>query len=116
MFFNFAQKGNKAELKGKKKIKDKDVFEIVATTKDGTAVTYWIDPTTYYITGSETKADMMGQEMTMTTTFSDYKKTDAGYVLPYTTEMDFGQFAMTSKVKTVEVNKEIDAAIFNKPK
>jgi hypothetical protein len=111
-----AAKGIAVELVGKKKIGDVEAFQLKVTPKDGNANTYYIDPTTYYILKMETKGEMMGQEIDIATTYSDYKKLENGFVMAHTTEMDMGQFAMTSTVKKVEVNKAIDEATFNKPK
>jgi hypothetical protein len=59
---------------------------------------------------------MMGQAVTVTTTYSNYQKTDYGIVLPYSANVDMGQFALTINTKKVEVNKEIDPRIFELPK
>jgi hypothetical protein len=116
VFFNYAEKGTAVVLVGKKKVADKDAFELKVTPKDGTASTYYVDATTFYVLKMEAKGEMMGQEVDIATTFSDYKKIENGYVMPHTTEIDMGQFAMTSTIKKVEVNKAIDEATFSKPK
>ena len=113
---NYAERGIAVELVGKKKVGDKEAFQLKVTPKDGNPNTYYIDPTTYYILKMETKGEMMGQEIDIATTYSDYKKLENGFVMAHTTEMDMGQFAMTSTVKKVEVNKAIDEATFSKPK
>jgi hypothetical protein len=58
---------------------------------------------------------MMGQTVTITTTYSNFQKTDYGVTLPYTSNVDMGQFAMTINTKKVEVNKDIDQKIFDMP-
>lgn len=116
VFFNYAEKGTTVELLGKKKAGDIDAFQLKVTPKDGNASTYFIDPATFYIVRMEAKGEMMGQEIDIATTFSDYKKVDNGYVMAHSTEIDMGQFAMTSTVKKVEVNKAMDEATFSKPK
>jgi hypothetical protein len=63
------------------------------------------------------KGKMQGQDVDVTLTFSDYRKTDSGYVIPYATNIDLGgQFSMDMTVKKVEVNKTIDPAVFVIPK
>ena len=57
----------------------------------------------------------MGQTVTITTTYSNFQKTDYGITLPYTSNVDMGQFAMTINTKKVEVNKDIDQKIFDMP-
>ena len=59
---------------------------------------------------------MMGQVMNIETTFSDYQKTDVGYVLPYSIETNYGgQFFLVTKLSKVEINQPVDLAIFAKP-
>ncbi|TMI71467.1 MAG: outer membrane lipoprotein-sorting protein [Bacteroidetes bacterium] len=107
---DYAAKGNKVELLGK----DGNDYKIKVTAGTNES-TYYIDGTTYYVTKITSKGEMMGQPTDITMTFSDYKKTDFGIVIPYTRSADFGQFALSYKTTKVEVNKEIDPKIFDKP-
>lgn len=108
---DYAAKGYKAELAGK----DGDNIKI-KLTGDGNETYYFIDPSNYYITKSVVKSEMMGQSVDVTTTYSDYKKTDFGVVLPFAKNIDMGMFQLAQKVSKVEVNKAIDAKIFDMPK
>ncbi|MEO5681076.1 MAG: hypothetical protein ABIQ88_00480 [Chitinophagaceae bacterium] len=110
--FDYAAKGNKIELLGK----DGNNFKLKVTSKDNSVSTYLIDASTYYISKIVKKGNMMGQEVEVTISFTDYKKTEAGYVIPYTINTDLGQFALTSAIKKVEINKAVDPAIFMMPK
>jgi hypothetical protein len=110
---NYAAKGNKVELLAK----EDGAYRIKVTNKDSAESTYYIDPSTYYITKHVLKGNMMGQEVEITRSFSNYTKTDFGYVLPYSVEISYGgQFSLTSTVKKVLVNKEVDPKIFDMPK
>jgi hypothetical protein len=52
----------------------------------------------------------------ITTTYSDYKKIDGGYMVPTAMGIDLGgQFQLTIAVTKVEVNKTIDPAVFDMP-
>ena len=116
-FLNYAARGEKAELLGKEKVGNVDAFKIKLTSKDNVASTYYIDPTTYYIVQSVRSADMGGQMVNVTTSFSDYKKSDYGWVVPQTTQVNFGdQFSMTAKVSKLEINVPVDAALFEMKK
>jgi len=108
---DYAAKGYKAALDGK----DGGNFKI-KVTGDGNETYYFIDPTTYYLVKSVMKGEVMGQATEVTTTYSDYKKTDFGVVLPYAKNIDMGMFQLAQKVEKVEVNKEIDPKIFDMPK
>lgn len=108
---DYAAKGNKVELAGKEGNDYK-----IKVTNGTTETTFFVDATTYYVTKTSSKGEMMGQSIEIVTSFSDYKKTDFGIVLPYTKAIDFGGFALTFKRTKVEVNKEIDPKIFEMPK
>jgi hypothetical protein len=104
---DYATKDIKVELAGKE-----DGSFKLNVTNGSAETTYFIDATTWYITKTIAKGEMMGQSIEITTSFSDYKKTDAGVVLPYSYNTDMGNFSLASKVNKVEVNKEIDPKIF----
>jgi hypothetical protein len=110
---DYAGQGSKVELVGK----GTDGYKVKLTTKDNVEETYVFDPTTYYVKSMTRKGNMQGQEVEVTTTYSDYKKTDVGYMMPYQMDVDFGgQFQLSITVKKVELNKTIDPAIFEMPK
>jgi hypothetical protein len=108
---NYAAKGNKVELIGKEGNNYK-----LKVTNAGTETNYFIDTVTYLLNKTVAKAEFMGQSIEIVTSFSDYKKTDYGIVVPYTKSTDFGGFALGFKVTKVEVNKELDPKIFETPK
>jgi hypothetical protein len=111
--YDYAAKGNKIELLGK----DADTYKIKLTNKDGLETTYVIDGATFLIRTTTRKGKMQDQDVDITTNYSDYKKTDAGYMVPSTLGVDFGgQFQITVTVTKVEVNKAVDPAVFDMPK
>src|SRR3954470_17201622 len=75
---NYAVNGGKVELQGQEKIGDVNAYKIKYTNKYGTEITYDVDPSTWYIIESVKQANMMGQPVTVTTTYSNYQKTDFG--------------------------------------
>ena len=107
---DYAAKGNKVELQGKEGNDYK-----LKVISGSTETVYYVDASTYNISKTVTKGDMMGQSIEITTSFSDYKKTDFGVVLPYSRATDFGGFAFSSKINKVEVNKALDPKIFDMP-
>ena len=111
--YDYAAKGNKIELVGK----DDKAFKIKVTSKDNVESTYEIDAATYLVKSQTMKGKMQGQDVDITSTFADYRKTDTGYLLPYSIDMDFGgQFSFSITVKKIELNKTIDPAVFEMPK
>lgn len=111
--YDYAARGSKIELAGK----DAITYKIKLTSKDNTESTYVIDGKTWLVTSTITKGKMQGQDVDITSTFSDYRKSDNGYQVPYAITIDFGGgFSMAVAVKKVELNKTIDPAIFDMPK
>ncbi|HWE86149.1 MAG TPA: hypothetical protein VG267_14500 [Terracidiphilus sp.] len=111
--FDYAAKGNKVQLVSS----DADTYKVKVTTKDNVDTTYTFDPKTYLLKTTIRKGQMQGQDVDITTTYSDYRKTDVGYLMPYAMDLDFGgQFQLSIAIKKVELNKTIDPAIFEMPK
>ena len=111
--YDYAAKGSKVELLGK----DGGAYKIKLTSKENVEAVYLIDSTSYLITSVTSKGKMQDQDVDITTKYSDYRKTELGYVIPYAIDVDFGgQFQLTIAVKKVELNKTIDPAIFAMPK
>jgi hypothetical protein len=96
---------------------DEKGYTIKLTTKDKTEFTFVIDGKTFMINNMTMTAQMQGQAVTLSTSYSDYRKTDAGFMVPYGIAMDFGgQFQIGMTVNKVELNKTVDPAIFVMPK
>lgn len=115
-FFDYAAKGAKAEYGGQQKVGSVNAHKVKLTDKNGMTTTYFFDPSTYYIIQAVRTGEMMGQPIEITINYSDFKKTDYGWVVPQTTEINMGQFAITSKLKNVEVNTPVDPAVFEMKK
>jgi hypothetical protein len=111
--YGYAAKGSKVELLGK----DANTYKIKLTSKDNVDFVYVIDAATWLVKSINAKGKMQDQDVDITTSFSDYRKTDVGYLVPYSIDVDFGgQFQLSIAVKKVELNKTIDPAIFAMPK
>lgn len=108
---DYAAKGYKADLAGK----EGDAFKI-KLSDSGSETFYFIDSKTYLLTKSITKSEMMGQSVDVTVTYTDYKKTDFGIMVPYTKNVDMGMIQMVQKTNKLEVNKDIDPKVFDMPK
>jgi|SRR4051812_5384421 len=111
--YDYAARGGKVELLSK----ETNAYKIKLTSKDNVDAIYVIDPTTYLVKSVISKGKMQDQDVEITSSFSDYRKTDVGYLLPYSIDLDLGgQFSLSIAVKKVELNKTIDPAIFAMPK
>jgi len=111
--FDYAAKGSKIELFGK----DGNAYKIKLTSKENVETVYLIDSTTFLPVSMTSKGKMQDQDVDIITKFSDFRKTDLGYMIPYAIDLDIGgQFTLTIAVKKVELNKTIDPAVFEMPK
>lgn len=113
LLYDYAAKGSTIALTAS----DDKSYTIKLTTKEKQEYTYVIDAKTFLVNSEATTIQMQGQPVLLTTSYSDYRKTDGGFLTAYSMGMDFGgQFQLTLAVKKVELNKTIDPAIFAMPK
>ncbi len=109
---DYKANGATVELLGK----EGNNYKIKYTDKDKLEKTYYFDASTGFMTKMVQKSNMMGQDVEITIGLADYKKTDAGYVMPFSQTIDTGQFSLSTTITKVEVNKPVDPAVFNAPK
>lgn len=112
---NFREKGFTDSLLGREDYNGVSAYK-VKLSGPGTEIVYLFDPNTYYTLQTDTKATMGGQDITSVTKYSDYKKTDIGYVVPTTLGVNNAGYDVTITYTKVEVNKEVDPKIFEMPK
>ncbi len=107
--------GYQANLLEQEEVMGVKAHKLEVKSPEGATAIYYFDPETGYLLRIVQK-DMMGQYTDITLTFSDYQKPENGYLMPFATELNYaGQFFVNIKLNKVEVNKEIDPAIFAKP-
>jgi hypothetical protein len=110
---DYAAKGSTIALASQ----DDKTYTIKLTTKEKQEYSFVIDGKTFLVNSETTTAQMQGQPVTLTTSYSDYRKTDGGFVVPYSMGMDFGgQFQLSLTVNKIELNKTVDPAVFAMPK
>lgn len=112
--FNFKDKGFSDSLAGREMVDNVNAYKIKLSKAD-LEIVYYIDPTTYYLLKTDTKASVGGQDVNSTTTFSNYKKTDFGFTVPYTMGISNNGFDITLNYSKVEINKDVDPKIFLMP-
>jgi len=113
---DYAAKGYKLELIGKDTAGGTTDYKLRLTGMTGVEATYYISGKTWLLDKEVDKVNAQGQEVETTTTYSDYKKAEGGYVYAGTRSVKLPQFTLTITNKKVEVNKEIDPKIFDMPK
>lgn len=111
---DYKAKGSKVELAGKDTAGGAPAYKLTLTTKDNVAMTLFLDVNTGYLVRMITHP--AGQDADVTINFSDYRKVDGGFVMPWGQEIVLPQITLGMTGKKVEVNKAIDPAIFDMPK
>lgn len=109
---DYTSKGFKVTFEGK----DSTDYKVKLTSKDGVEIVYYINNKTYLIDKAVNRISVNGQDMETTAIFTDYKKTDIGLVMPYSQQIVLPQITLNITNKKIEVNKDINPAIFEKPK
>ena len=109
---NYAANGGKIELAGS----DSADYKINFSNNSPLKVTYYINKKTYLIDKADIHTVVGGNPIDATAMFSDYRKVDNGLLIPYKVERDMPQYTLNFTVQKVEVNKDIDPAVFEMPK
>lgn len=114
---NYADKGYKAELKGKETVNGKEAWKILLTDAAGKTATYYIDTKTNLLI--QTKQMMEGRNSSQNeviTDYSDYKDVD-GVMFPQTmTTEGSGQGAGAMTFDKIEVNQTVDEKLYKPSK
>ena len=105
---DYKEKGSSVELVGKDDVEGTECFKLILTFKSGKAETLFIDPKSFYVIRQVAKQKANGQEMEVTTSFSNYQKLPEGIVVAMSMTLPFGELNMTK----VEVNNPVDESIF----
>jgi hypothetical protein len=114
--FNYSAHGAKVELEGQQKVDTVNAFKIKYTSMDSAVVTFYIDPSTYYIIETVKQREVQGQQTPITSIYSDYRRTDFGVYLPYIINTDYGQSSIKRSINKVDINKDVNPSIFEMPK
>ena len=113
---DYKQKGNKIELVGKEKLKDKDVWRVKLTTKNGDVRFYLYDADSFLLSKWEGKRRYADKEMPVETFFSDYRDVN-GLRFPFELDSGSSEADISQKItiENIELNPEINDAEFAKP-
>lgn len=105
---DYKEKGTTVELLGKDDVEGTECYKLLVTFKSGKTETLFIEPKTYHTVRQVSKQKANGQEMDITTNFSNYQKLPEGIVVAMSIGVTFGDLTL----KKVEVNIPVDEAIF----
>jgi hypothetical protein len=104
---DYKAKGHVAEYVGMDDFEGTDCYKIKLTEKSGKIITFYIDPSNYFIIHSVTITKANGQENESRTDYSNYQKLPEGIWLPM--NISGGN---TIKIRKTEINIPVDENIF----
>lgn len=112
--FDYLSKGNKVQFIGK----ENGAYHLKVVTAANIETAFFIDTASCYISKTVTNMSVNGQQVEMSVENSDFKKTNSGLIMPFATKLDFvgTGLIITTTSTIIEINKEIDEAIFQMPK
>lgn len=111
-FANYTAAGGKVELVGK----DTADYKIKLTNSEGFNATFYVNMKTYLVDKADVHISFQGQDIDATVLYSDYRKLDNGLLFPFKIERDMPQYSLNITTQKIDINKEIDPAIFEMPK
>lgn len=115
VLYNYKEKKHIAELIGKEKYNDLELYKIKLTLKDSNIVHFYIDTKDFLMRKSVIKRISRGNEIEITTLYSDYRKVEE---IPFSfkNENQVGdQIYSTVEIDNIEINKPITEEIFSMP-
>jgi hypothetical protein len=107
--FNYKQKGNSVELVGKEMVDSLNCYKIKITFKSGIIMHYFIDDQQFRRVKLSTTEMVNGVPIEAATLYSDFRRTPAGYLLPYEQSSKNGKL----RVSLVTINPPVKPGIFN---
>jgi hypothetical protein len=105
---DYKEKGHSAEFVGMDDFEGTECYKIRLNEKSGKVVTYYIDPSNYFLIHSVTITKANGQENTSSSDYSNYTKLPEGIWIPF----NVSSFGSPFKIKKVEVNTQVDESVF----
>jgi hypothetical protein len=114
---DYAAKGHSVEYLGKEEVDGTECHKLKMTYKNGKSETMFFDPSSYYLVKSVAVQKANGQEVEITTSFSNYEKLPEGIVIAKSISLPLGPGMNADfSVSKVEVNKAIDPSAFTPSK
>ncbi|MBE2230181.1 MAG: hypothetical protein IAE96_06040 [Chitinophagaceae bacterium] len=112
---DYKQRGHKVELLEPVTEEGIKMFRLKLTAKeDGRVTTYFINSTDFLVKKSVTLREIQGQEMEITTFYSDYKEFGGLKFAGIRRQEVMGQVMQELHLEKVELNLTIDESVFNK--
>ncbi len=114
-FYKYKEKGRKVEFLGEENVDGIDTYALKLIRPEGTEETWYLDQETFLEYKSISKWVDFGIQQTAETFFEDFQEVN-GLIIPFFVERMFGQRDRILGIEEVNLNVEVDEAIFKMPK
>jgi hypothetical protein len=115
MLWNWKEKGYTVTLDGNEDMEGTSCIKVKLTTKEDDTFLYYLDSDSYIMLRTNTKIKVQGTETESDTYFSNYMQVE-GMAMPGKLDTKVnGQLVSTVVTDKVEINIELDNALFEKP-
>ena len=111
--WKYKEKGHQAELDGESE--DGKAHQVKLTMKNGDVMTFLISKETNLLSGMTMNQVVMGNESKIQVSMKDYKTIKGIPVAQYLATSMAGQTVSTISIESIEYNKKLDSALFEKP-
>lgn len=106
--FNYKEKGTAVELAGKETVDGEECYNLKITFKSGVTSNYFVSSKTSFLVKITGKRNINGEEVEVSTTFSNFKQNADGYWFPYTSVTTQGQ----TDYSKIDTNIPVEDGIF----
>ncbi len=112
---DYEEKGHRIEYLGKDMIGEREVHRLRLTEAAGVTETYYLDTQTYLVVLKTTNVAVEGGHIEFNLHYDDFREVD-GVVFPFrTTATSEDQVVFVGTISEIEVNVDLDHAIFQQP-
>lgn len=115
---DYKAKGNKVELVGKEAVEGTQAYKLKLTMKNGNETIVYLDADSFLEIRQTSKRQMQGQDVETELAIGDYKD-EGGFLMAHSMEQTLksaqGTMKQTFVLDKVEVNSDVDDAIFKMP-
>jgi outer membrane lipoprotein-sorting protein len=113
---NYEEKGHTVELMGTEEVDGTPAYKLKVTKENGDVVNLYLDQEYYIEFKADTKREVQGAEVEVSTVFGDYKEVD-GLLFAHSMEMSFAgnPAGQVITIETMELDVEIDDDRFAMP-
>jgi len=113
---NYEEKGHTVELMGSEEVDGTPAYKVKVTKENGDVVNLYLDQEYYIEFKADTKREVQGAEVEVSTVFGDYKEVD-GLLFAHSMEMSFAgsPAAQVITIENMELDVEIDDSRFAMP-